>query len=72
MGNTKIIAIALLAIGTIGLIYGGLTYTKDTDNIAADSLKFRMMKEERVNIPIALGVGCLLFGSLLFVLRNKL
>ncbi len=72
MGITKIIAIILLSTGAASLLYAGLTYTSEAENSALTSLQTRMMKEQKINIPITLGIGCLLFGSLLFTLRNKL
>ncbi|WP_062059079.1 hypothetical protein [Cellvibrio sp. OA-2007] len=72
MNVTKIIAITLLSIGAASLFYAGMTYTGEADTGAATSLQIRMMQEQKINIPITLGIGCLLFGSLLFTLRNKL
>ncbi len=71
MNITKIIAIALLVIGVLGLAYGGFSYTKETHETNIGPLKLSIKEEQRVNIPVTLGIGCLLFGSLLLVLRNK-
>lgn len=71
MNITKIIAIALLVLGILGLAYGGFSYTKDTHETSIGPLKLSVKEEQRVNIPISLGIGCILFGSLLLVLRNK-
>lgn len=71
MNITKIIAIVLLVIGVLGLAYGGFSYTKDTHEANIGPLKLSVKEEQRVNIPISLGVGCILFGGLLLVLRNK-
>jgi TRAP-type C4-dicarboxylate transport system permease small subunit len=71
MNTTKIIAIALLVLGILGLAYGGFSYTKETHETNIGPLKLSVKEEQRVNIPISLGIGCLLFGSLLLVLRNK-
>lgn len=71
MNTTKIIAIILLTIGILGLAYGGFSYTKETHETNIGPLKLSIKEEQRVSIPITLGIGCLLFGSLLLVLRNK-
>jgi hypothetical protein len=71
MNITKIIAIALLVIGALGLAYGGFTYTKDTHETNIGPLKLSIKEEQHVNIPLSLGIGCILFGGLLLVLRNK-
>lgn len=72
MNITKTIAIVLLAISLLSLAYGGFSYTKETHETAIGPVKLSVNEEQRVNIPISLGIGCLLFGSLLLVLRNKL
>lgn len=72
MNITKTIAILLLAISVLSLAYGGFSYTKETHETTIGPLKLSVNEEERINIPISLGIGCLLFGSLLLVLRNKL
>lgn len=71
MNMTKIIAIILLVVGILGLAYGGFSYTKDTHEASVGPLKLSVEEEQRVNIPMSLGIGCILFGSLLLVLRNK-
>ena len=66
----KIVAIALIALGLLGLIYGGFNYTEDKHVAKLGSLEFSIKDEERVNIPvwasvagIAAGAGLLLFGN---------
>lgn len=66
----KIIAIALIALGILGLVYGGFNYTEDEHVAKLGSLEFSIKDEERVNIPvwasvagIAIGAGLLLFGN---------
>lgn len=66
----KIIAIALIALGILGLVYGGFNYTEDEHVAKLGSLEFSIKDEERVNIPIwasvagiAVGAGLLLFGN---------
>jgi len=66
----KIVAIALIALGLLGLIYGGFNYTEDKHVAKLGSLEFSIKDEERVNIPvwasvagIAVGAGLLLFGN---------
>jgi hypothetical protein len=71
MTTAKLIAITLLFTGASSLLYGGIIHISEAKGVSPDTLQFRMMKEQKVNIPITLGIGCLLFGSFIFALRNK-
>ena len=72
MNTTKIIAIALLCTGTASLLYGGITHTSKTQAANSEPLQIMIMQDQKINMPITLGIGCLLFGCLLFTVRNKL
>ncbi|WP_331345147.1 hypothetical protein [Cellvibrio sp. UBA7661] len=72
MNTTKRLSIILLCIGAIGLIYGNIHQTTEIKTLDESSLKTHVMSDEHINFPVVLGIGCLLFGSLLFALRNKL
>ena len=70
MNALKIAALALIAAGILGLIYGGLTYTKVTHQAKIGPIEMAVKEKETVNIPvwegvgaIVLGAGCLLVGS---------
>ena len=71
MNIQRSMAIVLLVAGVLALAYGGFSYTKETHETNIGPLKLSIKEEQRVSIPITLGIGCLLFGSLLLVLRNK-
>jgi hypothetical protein len=69
MNFLKIVAIVLIAAGTLGLIYGGFSYTEEEQIAKLGSLEFSVKDEEKVNVPIwasiagiAVGAGLLLFG----------
>jgi hypothetical protein len=65
----KIAAIALIALGVLGLVYGGFTYTRDVDRAKIGPLEIQVEDKEFVPVPlwagviaIAAGAGLLLFG----------
>jgi hypothetical protein len=72
MNTTKKLSITLLCIGAIGLIYGNSNQMTEIKTSDESSLQIHVMSDEHINFPVVLGIGCLLFGSLLFALRNKL
>ena len=67
----RIIAIALIAAGGLGLLYGGFSYTKDTSAVTLGPLELSVKEKETVNIPLWAGVGALVAGGLLLVFGSK-
>jgi len=67
----KIVALVLIAAGILGLVYGGITYTKDTHNAKLGPLEFSVTDRETVNIPVWAGVGAIVVGGILFFVRGK-
>jgi TRAP-type C4-dicarboxylate transport system permease small subunit len=55
MNGTKIVAIVLMAVGILGLAYGGFTYTEDTHEANIGSLSLSIDDNRRVNIPVWAG-----------------
>lgn len=54
-----------------GLTYGGFTYTKETHKADIGSLHLSVDEEQRVNVPIWLGIGALVFGGILLLVGRK-
>lgn len=68
MDSLKILAITLIVAGSLGLIYGGFTYTKDTQQATIGPLELTVKDKQTVNIPVWAGVvGIVVGGVLLFV-----
>jgi TRAP-type C4-dicarboxylate transport system permease small subunit len=57
MNAVKILAIALIAAGTLGLVYGSFSYTKETHEATIGSLELSVKDKETVNVPVWAGVG---------------
>ena len=68
---SKMIAIALLIAGTLGLIYGGFSYTKDTTVVKLGPLEVTAKEKQTVNVPLWLGVGAIVIGGVLLVIGGK-
>jgi len=67
----KILAIALVLAGVLGLVYGGFTYTKHTDQAKLGPIELSVQHKKTVNIPIWAGVGAIVVGGGLLVLARK-
>jgi uncharacterized membrane protein YidH (DUF202 family) len=68
MSAVKIIAIVLIAAGTLGLAYGGFRYTKQTHTTTLGPIELAVKDRQTVNIPIWVGVGAIIAGGLLLVI----
>lgn len=71
MNAIKMVGIALIVGGVLGLIYGGFTYTKETHEAKIGPLVLSVTDKETVNVPIWVGVGGIVLGGVLLVLGNK-
>jgi len=70
MNAVKLLAIVLIVAGTLGLVYGGFTYTKDTQKAQLGSLELSVKDKETVNVPIWAGVGAIVAGGILLLVRK--
>ncbi|WP_119420602.1 hypothetical protein [Desertibaculum subflavum] len=63
MSGLRILAIALIAAGVLGLIYGSFSYTKETHEANLGALKLEVKEEETVNVPVWAGIGAIVVGA---------
>lgn len=63
MNATRIVSVTLIAIGLLALVYGGFTYTRVTRETKIGSMEFSWNDRDTVQIPVWLGVGCVVAGS---------
>ena len=71
MNGLRGVAVALIIAGILGLSYGGFTYTQETHTADIGSLHLSVDEEQRVNIPIWLGIGALVLGGALLLVGSK-
>ena len=71
MNSMKILGIALIAGGILGLVYGGFTYTKETHETKIGPLVLSITDKETVNVPIWVGVGAIVIGGLILGFGNR-
>lgn len=72
MSGIRIVALALIVAGVLGLAYGGFTYTKETHTTKLGPIEFSVKEKDRVNVPIWAGVVAIVAGAgLLFTAGKK-
>ncbi|NTV95612.1 MAG: hypothetical protein HGA75_09380 [Thiobacillus sp.] len=70
MNAIKILAIALIVAGGLGLAYGGFTYTKETHEAKLGPIELSVQEKETVNIPVWAGVVSIAAGAILLFARK--
>lgn len=71
MNFVRIVAVLLIAAGTLGLVYGGFSYSKETHQARLGPVEFSVQEKERIRIPVWAGVGAIAIGSLLLLLGGR-
>ena len=71
MSALKILGIALIVGGSLGLVYGGFSYTKETHEAKIGPITLSVSDKERVNVPLWVGIGAVVVGGLILVFGSK-
>jgi LPXTG-motif cell wall-anchored protein len=71
MSAIKVVAILLILAGTIGLVYGGITYTRTTHDAKVGPIEVSVKDKETLHVPVWAGVGAIVAGGALLLLRRK-
>ncbi len=71
MNTVKMVAILLMVAGTLGLVYGGFSYTKETQEAKLGPIELSVKEKQTVNVPVWAGVGAIVFGGLLLLVASK-
>ncbi|MCG4453575.1 hypothetical protein LJY18_09695 [Pseudomonas sp. MMS21-TM103] len=71
MNSIRLAAIALVVAGTLALIYGGFSYTKDTTAVKVGPLEFSVQEKETVNVPVWAGIAAIVAGGLMLAAGSK-
>jgi hypothetical protein len=70
MNAVKMLAIVLIVAGSLGLLYGSFTYTKETHEAKLGPIELSVKDKETVNIPVWAGVGAIVAGAFLLFARK--
>ena len=71
MSATKIAAIVLIVAGILGLAYGKFSYTKETHDAKLGPIELSVKDKQTVNVPVWAGVGAIVAGGILLLVRTK-
>lgn len=65
MSGWTLLGVVLVILGIVGLVVGGVTYTKDKDTAELGPVDITVKEKEHVHIPPALAVAVLVGGIIL-------
>lgn len=71
MSAVKVVALALIVAGALGLAYGGFTYTKETHQANVGPIELSVDEKETVKVPVWAGVGAIVIGAALLLVGRK-
>ena len=57
MNAIRLVAIALIVAGVLGLIYGGFSFTKETHQAKLGPIELSVKEKQTVNVPLWAGVA---------------
>jgi hypothetical protein len=67
----KIIGVLLIVAGTLGLVYGGFSYTKEKHEAKVGPLQFSVQQKGAINVPVWVGAGAIALGVVLLLVGGK-
>jgi len=71
MNAIKMVAVALIVAGVLGLLYGGFSYTKDSTQAKLGPIELTVKETETVNVPVWAGVAAIVVGGGLLLFGSK-
>lgn len=71
MNAVKMVGIALVVAGVLGLAYGSFSYTKETHQAKLGPIELSVTEKETVNVPMWAGVGAIVIGGALVLFGSK-
>ena len=71
MNPTKVIGIILIVAGSLGLAYGGFSYTKETTGMKLGPIELKVEEKQNVNVPLIVSAGAIVLGVFLLVTAGR-
>jgi hypothetical protein len=71
MNAIRIAAIVVIVAGILGLVYGGFSYTKETQEAKLGPIELSVKDKQTVNVPVWAGVGAIMIGGALLFVGGK-
>ena len=67
----KLVGVALIVAGVLGLLYGGFSFTKQTHDVKLGPIELSVKEKQSVNVPVWAGVAAVAVGAALLLFGGK-
>ncbi|MBE0623253.1 MAG: hypothetical protein IH606_00445 [Burkholderiales bacterium] len=67
MNPMKLVAIALIVAGSLGLAYGGFSYTKETTGMKLGPIELKVEEKKNVDVPLIVSAAAVALGVFMLV-----
>ena len=71
MTAIRIVALALIILGILGLVYDKFSYTEDSQEVKLGPIEFEVKEKKTVNVPVWAGVTAIIVGAGLLIIPLK-
>ncbi len=71
MNAATIAGVALIVAGTLGLVYGSFSYTKESHEAKLGPIEFTLEDKETVEVPQWAAVGAIAVGGVLLLVGGR-
>jgi hypothetical protein len=71
MGTIRMLAVAVIVAGVLGLVYGGFSYTKENTAAKLGPIELKVEETKSINIPVWAGIAAIVAGGLVLVGTRK-
>jgi multidrug transporter EmrE-like cation transporter len=71
VNTIRIVAIAFIVAGALGLAYGGFSYTKDTTALKIGPIELKVEEKQTVNVPVWAGIAAIVVGVALLAVGGR-
>ena len=71
MNAIRMLGIALILSGALGLAYGSFSWTKQTHEAKVGPIELSLSEQQTVNVPVWAGLGAIVVGGALLLLAGK-
>lgn len=71
MNGIRMLAVALIVAGALGLVYGGFSYTKETEVAKVGPIELNVKETKSVNVPMWAGIGLIVAGAVLLIAGRR-
>ncbi|MGW8169369.1 MAG: hypothetical protein ACWGHH_05140 [Sulfurovaceae bacterium] len=71
MKTIKIVGIVLIVAGILGAVFGGFSYTKQTQEVKMGPIEMTVKDRQTIDIPIWVSMSVMVLGGALLFLGSK-